>query len=494
MIRITLVSLLLAVTPAWPLLNWVVRRRLVKTFPRVAVTFIAFLLLYAATLALLAIYLPAALPWIALAAVGWNIGWWWRSRSAYGARRQLPPGSLALLPHQPWLDHWHYLELARAQGPIFKASHFFHPMVCVMNLDSGLRLLKEHDDVRLRSPKVAADRFLPCGFLRGMDPNDHKTYRRVVQSLITPAVLAAWETTIAADVNEALAQLAKAPATGVYAKPAWDQLLHHSFSRLFFGIAPGTEAFRKLEAALETLALVSGRRITAAWLPSEQRTERVLAEICALLRQQTAPDCLVAELRGNPEFAGSEQVLRLLIFMFSLGGSDLAGLLQWLMKNLSDYPAEAQRLRDELDQGLPQTAPHSLTRRFTFETLRRHQVEHLYRRVLEDIDWEGFLLPKGWLLRIGLTEAHRDPAVFLNPDHFAPDRFLSESPPQSEFLPFGAFRRSCLGDGVTHAFVRQFLGTLVPHWDCRQIGEAHEDYRAWHWTPGADFYIRLEPR
>jgi len=121
-------------------------------------------------------------------------------------------------------------------------------------------------------------------------------------------------------------------------------------------------------------------------------------------------------------------------------------------------------------------------------------VEHLYRRVLEDIDWEGFRLPKGWLLRICLAETHRDPAVFPDPAHFAPDRFLPDPPAQSEFLPFGAFRRSCLGDGVTYAFVRQFLGTLVSHWDCYQIGEAHEDYHSWHWTPGSDFHIRLEPR
>ena len=479
--------------PVMPLLNLAARPTFVRTFPRVGLAFGFFLILYAASLAALVWQFPRSLPWIAAVAGAGSIALWWRSRGAYGKNQRLPPGSLALLPVGPWIDHWHYAKLSRVYGPIFKTSHFFHPMVCLTNLESALRLLKEHDDVRLRSPKVAADRFLPCGFLRGMDPEAHKTYRRVVQALITPQVLATWEATISADISVALAKLAAFPG-GVHAKPVWEQLILRSFSRLFFGISPETEAFQQLEAALQTLALVSNRRISVPWLPSERKTERVLEQLCALLRHQSAPGCLLAELRAHPEFTDSEQVLRLLAFTLYLGASDMAGLLQWALKNICDYPGEVRRLRSEWEQGLDQTGSTSFSRRFTLETIRRNQVEHLYRRVLADIEWEGVRIPKGWLLRICLAEAHRDAAVFPNPSHFTPDRFLNDPPTQSEFLPFGAFRRSCLGDGVTHAFLRQFLGTLVRDWDCRQIGESHEDYHAWHWTPGSDFRVILTPR
>ena len=484
---------LVAASPLWPLLNLVARPRFVSTFPRAVISFGGFIALYLATLGIAAVWCPSTLPWLAAAAVAWNLGLWWRSRDRYGASRRLPPGSLAILPPGPWIDHWHYAGLARIYGPIFKASHFFHPMVCVMNLESGLRLLKEHDDIRLRSPKVAADRFLPCGFMRGMEPENHQVYRKLIQSLITPRVLAAWEPSIGVDVSEALSALERSP-DGVYAKPMWDRVLMRSFSRVFFGITPGSDAFRQLEAAFETVALIANRRISVPWLPSERRIERVLADLCHLLRQQTAPECFLAELRRQPEFADSEQALRLLVFMMYLGASDMAGLLQWTMKVACDFPDEVARVRVAVEQSAPGASLGSLCRRFTLETLRRHQVEHLYRRVLEDIEWEGFHIPKGWLLRVCLAEAHRDPAVFSNPAGFEPDRLAPDPPSQSQFLPFGAFRRSCLGEGVTHTFLGQFLRTMVRDWNCRQVGESHEDYRAWHWTPGSDFRFSLEPR
>ena len=483
---------LVAASIAMPLANFSVRPKLVRTFPRVAAIFGLAVLLYLAILTLLAWQLPILLAGAAAAVVClWTLIWW-RSRETYGRSRQLPPGSLAPLQVQPWRDRRYYTSLARKYGPIYKTSHFFTPMVCVMRLDSALRLLKEHDDVHLRSPKVAADRFLPCGFLRGMDPVDHKCYRRVVQAIMTPQIVSAWERSIAADVEEALAELTAQP--NAYARPVWDRLLLRSFTRLFFGIAPGTEAFTTLEAGYSTLAQVSSRRIAVPWLPSERTAERTFSNLTGLLRRQVADDCFLAELRRQAEFAESEQVLRMLLLMVQLSGQDMAGLVQWLVKTLCDDPAVTERLRGELHREGVSTSSASLLHRFILETLRRNQVEHLYRRVLVEIEWEGYRIPKGWLLRVCLADAHRDAAVFDDPDGFRPDRFLGDGPSQSEFLPFGAFRRTCLGDGVTFAFARQFLAAAVRDWDWQQVGASHEDYLGWHWTPGSDFRLSVQRR
>jgi len=483
---------LVAASIAAPLANFCVRPTLVRTFPRVGIIFGLTVLLYIAFIVLLAWRFPLLLAAEAVAVIGLWLVIWWVSRETYGRSRQLPPGSLALFPVQPWLDRRYYSSLARRYGPIYKTSHFFTPMVCVMRLDSALRLLKEHDDVHLLSPKVAADRFLPCGFLRGMDPADHKRYRRVVQTILTPQVVSAWERSIAADVAEALEELTAKP--DAYARPVWDRLLLRSFSRLFFGIGPGTDAFRKLANGYAIIGRVSSRRIAVPWLPSERTAERTFAELTALLRGQLAHDCLLAELRQHVEFADSEQVLRMLLLMVQLSGQDMAGLVQWLVKTICDAPVVTEQLRDELGREPSSTAPPALLHRFTLETLRRHQVEHLYRRALVDINWEGYRIPKGWLLRICLADAHRDATVYDDSDDFRPDRFLGDGPSQREFLPFGAFRRTCLGDGVTFAFTRQFLSVAVRDWEWQQIGTSHEDYHGWHWTPGSDFRVSVRRR
>src|SRR5436190_11182469 len=171
-----------------PLVPLCLHPKFVRAFPRIVFSCGAVILAYLAVLTLTALWRPALLLWFAMASSTEAVFLIWRSRRAYGSRRNLPPGSLTILPLEPWLNRFHYAQLADEYGPIFKTSHFYHPMVCIMNLESGLDLLKEHDDVRLRSPKVLPDRFMPCGFLRGMEPENHKLYRRLVQSLITPEV------------------------------------------------------------------------------------------------------------------------------------------------------------------------------------------------------------------------------------------------------------------------------------------------------------------
>jgi cytochrome P450 len=483
---------LVAASIAMPLANFSVRPVLVRAFPRVARAFGLAILVYVALIALLAWQFPLLLAAAALAAAGlWGFIWW-RSRETYGRARQLPPGSLAPLPVQPWCDRRYYRTLARRYGPIYKTSHFFTPMVCVVDLEVALRLLKEHDDVHLRSPKVAGDRFLPCGFLRGMEPADHKRYRRLTQAIMTPQIVSTWERSIAVDVQDALAEVTAQPNT--YTRPVWDRLLLRSFSRLFFGIVPGTDSFRELDAGYSIIARISRRRISVPWLPSERSAERTFLELTALLRRHPAADCFLAELRRQGEFAESEQVLRMLLLMVHLSGQDMAGLVQWLVKTICEAPAATQQLRDELDREGTPVSPSSLLHRFTLETLRRHQVEHLYRRVLVDLELEGYRIPKGWLLRICLADAHRDGAVFDDPDDFRPERFLGKGPSQSEFLPFGAFRRTCLGDGVALAFARQFLTVAVRDWEWQQVGVSHEDYSGWHWTPGSGFRVSVHRR
>ena len=99
------------------------------------------------------------------------------------------------------------------------------------------------------------------------------TYRRLLQSLITPPVLAAWEPTIARDLRPILADLQTHPE-GAYAKPGWDIFLLRSFARLFFGIHPESAGFAQLAQGFQVIKLVSDRRISVPWLPSERRTQR----------------------------------------------------------------------------------------------------------------------------------------------------------------------------------------------------------------------------
>ena len=108
--------IVLAFAP-WPLY----RALAIPTFRRFytcfAIGVFVFLVVYAVAIAILAIYLPVILHVAAMLAIA--ILFWerWRARSDYGKAKKLPPGSLALVPRAPWIDHRFYLKQAEENGP-----------------------------------------------------------------------------------------------------------------------------------------------------------------------------------------------------------------------------------------------------------------------------------------------------------------------------------------------------------------------------------------
>ena len=139
---------------------------------------------------------------------------------------------------------------------------------------------------------------------------------------------------------------------------------------------------------------------------SDKTIRQALEEITAILQRQlrkfaqleqqhhTVPPCFLAQLRSQPEAAVDATVLGNMIYLLHVTWGDVAGLLHWLLKMLSDHPDWVIRMRettatevDELEDG------NDLGTRIVMETLRLEQSEHLYRTVLQDIHFAGFVIP-----------------------------------------------------------------------------------------------------
>jgi cytochrome P450 len=77
----------------------------------------------------------------------------------------------------------------------------------------------------------------------------------------------------------------------------------------------------------------------------------------------------------------------------------------------------------------------------------------IVRRVTEDSNLGGYVVPKGSLLNIDILGIHRNPEYWSNPEVFDPDRFLEggemdSQSPTSAYLPFGAGTRQCIGNAT----------------------------------------------
>jgi cytochrome P450 len=167
--------------------------------------------------------------------------------------------------------------------------------------------------------------------------------------------------------------------------------------------------------------------------------------------------------------------------------------LTWIFKLLSDHPQCIACLRTQLhsqDEGQRQSA-HQLANRIVLETLRLEQSEYLMRRTLHDIHFNGFLIPKGWLVRIGIRESHRDPGIFADANDFNPDRFASSSYGSKQYSPFGIGQKSCLGKGLTLWIGQVFTLELARDFHWRVLQDGPRELGVFHWRPSPKLRIQI---
>nr|GEW78613.1 cytochrome P450 716B1-like [Tanacetum cinerariifolium] len=109
------------------------------------------------------------------------------------------------------------------------------------------------------------------------------------------------------------------------------------------------------------------------------------------------------------------------------------------------------------------------TWRVTSEMLRMYPpVPVNFRRAVQDIEYEGYIIPKGWQVMVSASMTHREDGIFQNPTMFDPSRF-EKSPPPFSYIPFGGGSRICPGIefakmetlAMIHRLVTQFTWELV---------------------------------
>lgn len=485
---------------AWPLLRVCVTPAFVRklgAFPAVGALVALLLIGYVALVVVLAIWFPHALRLAVVALVGIVVVAGWRARRNCGRRRRWPPGSLALAPLGPWVDRFFYLKQAARHGPVFKMSHFVHPMVCVVGLARSFELIHQSDGA-LRTPPLPFSRFIPGGFLRYMKPEDHAVHRALLRSAITPALVRESRPFIVETVRHELARVADAsrlahPA-GVHPGEYVSEIAFRTMARALFDIRPGTEAFARAQTLYGVLDF---RR---AWRLPPWRVHRILAELLAIVRAgQPAGHCVLSELMGKHlATIHDETLLRNVIYLLQTSAADLAGLMQWILWMLTARPEWMTRYREETARGdrTGELPPNGLAHRIVMETLRLEQSEYLIRRATRPIEVDGFVIPRGWFVRFCIQESHRDAALFEEPDTFNPDRFLAGGHGRSTLAPFGVPgpRTGCLGEHLTMTLGGVFVDEALQEFDWAVIADGASEYGGFHWRPSSRWRLSVTRR
>jgi cytochrome P450 len=217
--------------------------------------------------------------------------------------------------------------------------------------------------------------------------------------------------------------------------------------------------------------------------------------IDARLQGGTIPDgddllslLLAARDERGDDGMSREQVRDEVMTFLGAGHETTANSLSWMWLLLSQHPEARRRVEQEVDEVLGGRRPTfedvdrlPWTNAVLQETLRVYPVAPVVSRVAASDDViEGAPVPKGSVIIIAPYLLHRDPEFWPNPEGFDPERFMpgagSSGRPRQSYMPFGAGRRICVGQGfamlesvlLTAMTVQRFRFDLAPSFRVRR--------------------------
>ncbi|KAI3937255.1 hypothetical protein MKX01_018744 [Papaver californicum] len=273
---------------------------------------------------------------------------------------------------------------------------------------------------------------------------------------------------------------------------SYDSLLDENMSKKFAFLEgmmsiplniPGTAFHKFMKNQKSTMKFL--RDILQERINSRENDNRTQQE-------QRQPMDLVDQLIDDMKTSGQEFVTEsfAVVFLFTLllgTFETVSATLTLAMVFLTDHPLVVKELREEYERVLKnrENADSPLTwteyKSMTFthqvvnETLRIANDSPILRKVIKDIDVNGYVIPEGWTLVCLPACVHMDPEIYEDPLVFNPWRWNSKPPAAKNFLPFGGGIRNCVGAEYSKAVMGVFLHVLISKFSWTKIkgGEVH---------------------
>lgn len=171
-------------------------------------------------------------------------------------------------------------------------------------------------------------------------------------------------------------------------------------------------------------------------------------------------------------------------FMFA-GHDTTAVGISWAIYALGLYPDIQLKVQEEVDSILgddydrPITADDLKQMKYMELVLKETQrvfpsAPFVARDLVENLNVNGYILPKGTTCIIFSYMLHRNEEVFPNPEKFDPERFLPEKCVGRHpfaYTPFSAGPRSCIGQKFAFIEEKVMLAIIVRHFNITSLDQ-----------------------
>ena len=157
-----------------------------------------------------------------------------------------------------------------------------------------------------------------------------------------------------------------------------------------------------------------------------------------------------------------DEMMTLLVAMMAGLSCGMKHAFYWILRT----PGTQDRLGGISDRVPGAQTPRAIMRRPYLDAVCKEilrycpDIPFAVRRAAAEVEINGWRLPAGSTLGIGIYLTHRRESSFADPERFWPERFLSAQPSRFEYLPFGGGRRGCVA-GPFYVFVQKLILATV---------------------------------
>lgn len=225
-------------------------------------------------------------------------------------------------------------------------------------------------------------------------------------------------------------------------------------------------------------------------MKARKELSQILARILSERREnRSSHNDLLGSFMGDKEELSDEQIADNIIGVIFAARDTTASVMTWILKYLADNPNVLEAVTEEQmairkDKGEGEsltwgdTKKMPITSRVIQETLRVASIlSFTFREAVEDVEYEGYLIPKGWKVLPLFRNIHHSADIFSNPGKFDPSRF-EVAPKPNTFMPFGNGTHSCPGNELAklemsimiHHLTTQYRWSIVGASDGIQYG------------------------
>ncbi|KAL3346641.1 hypothetical protein AABB24_025202 [Solanum stoloniferum] len=178
-----------------------------------------------------------------------------------------------------------------------------------------------------------------------------------------------------------------------------------------------------------------------------------------------------------------DEMIDLIITILYSGYETVSTTSMMAVKYLHDHPKVLEELRKEHMAIREKKKPEDpidyndykamrFTRAVILETSRLATIVNgVLRKTTQDMEINGYIIPKGWRIYVYTRELNYDPRLYPDPYTFNPWRWMDKSlEHQNSFLVFGGGTRQCPGKELGVAEISTFLHYFVTKYRWEEVG------------------------